>query len=103
MRRQLQQAGGTRQDLQSVDDFVNALHQLGSEKGNAENLPGLSEAALDKIRKIEFDLRKRTDMSNDELFVSGGDDAPTKYRALVDEYYRELSKKTAAPSQSLTK
>ena len=104
MKRQLQQGGGTRQDMQSVDDFINALHQLGNDKGNADNIAGLSQAALDKIKKIEFELRKRTDTSNDELFVSGGDDAPAKYRALVDEYYRELSKKSgAAASQSLTK
>jgi hypothetical protein len=34
------------------------------------------------------------DLTRDDMFLSGADDAPTKYRPLVDEYFRALSRGT---------
>jgi hypothetical protein len=61
----------------------------------------LNATALDKMKLLEYDLRKRTDMTSDQLLLSGSDDAPAKYRPLVDEYFRSLSKQTssAAPKK----
>jgi hypothetical protein len=64
---------------------------------SADDPRGLAEltaTALDKMRKLEFELRKRVDTTSDELYLSGADEAPPQYRSLVNEYYRELSKKT---------
>jgi hypothetical protein len=94
LRRQLQASGGERQDLATMDDVLRALRALDSQgmKADPRELAELSTAALDKLRKLEFELRKRTDTTSDALYLSGGDDAPPQYRSLIDEYYRALSK-----------
>lgn len=99
LRRQLAQSGGTQQDLRNVDEVIKALQALKGDGVNANpsGLQELSAAALDKMKKLEFDLRKRTDTTSDDMFLSGADEAPTKYRPLVDEYFRALSKGTPAP------
>jgi hypothetical protein len=66
---------------------------MGSQRNdNPRGLAELSATALEKLRKLEFELRKRVDTTSDELYLSGADEAPAKYRSLVDEYYRALSK-----------
>jgi hypothetical protein len=94
LRRQLQASGNQRQDLATMDDVIRALRALDSQglKTDPRELADLSTAALDKLRKLEFELRKRTDTTSDELYLSGADDAPPQYRSLIDEYYRALSK-----------
>lgn len=96
---QLRQSGATQADLRSADDVLRALQELGTERGGTaadwQGMQQLSSAALDKIQKLEFELRKRTDTSSNELFLSGSDDAPAKYRDLVGDYFRALSKKSS--------
>jgi hypothetical protein len=67
---------------------------------NPEGLKALSTAALDKMKKFEFELRKRLDTTSDELFLSGAEEVPNKYRPLVDDYHRELSKRSTAPAKA---
>ena len=95
LRRQLQQAGMNGKDLQPIDDVVKALRALDSEKLNADprGVSELSATALDKMKKLEFDLRKRVDTTNDQLYLSGADDVPSSFKSLVEQYYRSLSKK----------
>jgi len=102
LRRQLAQAGGNARDLQSVDEVLRALRAMSGDQVNVNpsGLQELSAAALDKMKKLEFDLRKRTDTTSDEMYLSGADEAPTKYRPLVDEYFRELSKRSGTPQKS---
>jgi hypothetical protein len=99
LRRQLAQSGATARDLQTVDEVARALRAMSGDqtKTNAGELEGLAAAALDKMKRLEFDLRKRTDTTSDEMYLSGADDAPAKYQPMVDEYFRELSKPTAPP------
>jgi hypothetical protein len=61
--------------------------------GDFSGLSALSAAALERLQKLELELRKKTDTTSNELYLSGAEQAPPKYRPLVDEYYRELSKK----------
>ena len=63
----------------------------GSGDGTSSGLQELSAAALDRLKRLEFELRRRTDTTSDELYLAGRDDAPVRYRALVDEYFRALS------------
>lgn len=98
LRRQLQAAGTGARDLQSVDEVIRALRDMGTDKMSVDprNMQALSATALDKLRKLELDLRKRTDTTSNELFLSGADEAPPQYRPLVDEYFKELSKRSGA-------
>ena len=54
------------------------------------------------MKKLEFDLRKRTDTSNDSLYLSGSEDAPAAFRPMVDEGPpRALEEvRRAAPAQA---
>ena len=95
VRRQLQQAGIAPKDLAPVDDVVKALRELGNEK-NLQNPTGLQElyqTAVQRFKTLEFEIRKRVDTTNQELFLSGSEDVPAAFRTLIEEYYRTLSKK----------
>jgi hypothetical protein len=108
LRKSLQQAGANQKDLQSVDDIAKSLKAMDNDKAVADprQLQELSAAALDKLSKLELDLRKRVDTSNDDLTLSGSEEMPTGFKDLVQEYYRTLSKKagsggtTPAPQQA---
>ena len=92
-RRQLAESGGTPQDLQAVDQVLRSLRDLtaASASGTPTGLDQLTTAAFDRMKKLEFDLRQRTDTTSDQLYLAGRDEAPVKYRPLVDEYFRALS------------
>jgi hypothetical protein len=95
VRRQLQQAGVASKDLTPVDDVVKALRDLGDEK-KLENPAGLQElyqTAVDRFKVLEFEIRKRVDTTNDQLFLSGSEAVPPSFKSLIEEYYRALSKK----------
>lgn len=93
LRRQLQQSGASAEDLRAVDEVLRALRGMSDGMtGNPTGLQQLSAAALDRMKKLEFDLRKRTDTTSDQLFLSGADEAPARYREQVDQYFRELSR-----------
>jgi hypothetical protein len=94
LRRNLAAAGATREDLQSVDEVARALRELrGGLEGDPAELQSLAAAALEKIQNLELDLRRRVDTTSDQLFLSGSDEVPTRFQALVDEYFRNLSRK----------
>jgi hypothetical protein len=96
-RRDLQNSGGTADDLRAVDEVLRALRALSS--GNQEDVNGLqelSQAALERMRKFEFDLRRRLDTTSNELFLAGSENVPPKYRQQVEEYSKELAKRPGA-------
>jgi hypothetical protein len=99
-RNQLADAGGTRQELRAADDVIRALQSLASEQqaGNIRGLNELTAAALDSLKKLEFDLRQRVDTTSDELYLSSTEEAPARYRSQVDDYFRELSRGQGARS-----
>ena len=45
-----------------------------------ENLAALQAAALDKMKKFEFDLRKKADGGDQPLSLSGSDEVPAGFR-----------------------
>ncbi len=61
----------------------------------------LLTTTLDKMKKVEFDMRKRLDTTNDQLFLSGADEVPSNFKSLVDDYTKALGKSGAAPKSSV--
>lgn len=94
VRRQLAQAGVAPKDLTPVDDVVKALQALGSDKvQNPKGVQELYQTAVEKFKALEFEIRKRVDTSNEQLFLSGSEDMPPQFKALIEEYTRALTKK----------
>lgn len=74
---------------------MKALQALSNEK-NLKNPTGLQElyqTAVQKFKLLEFEIRKRVDTSNDQLFLSGSEDVPPAFKELIAEYYKALVKK----------
>ena len=55
-------------------------------------LDELQAAAIDKLKKFEFGLRRKAD-GNDSLSLSGSDQVPDGFRQAIEEYYRSLARK----------
>ena len=75
--------------------MVKALQALGNEK-NLQNPKGVQElyqAAVDKFKALEFEIRKRVDTTSDQLLLSGSEEVPAAYKKLIEEYSKALAKK----------
>ena len=60
-----------------------------------KSLEQLQAAAIDKLKKFEFSLRRKAESGNDSLSLSGSDQVPEGFRQAIEEYYRSLAKKNA--------
>ncbi|PYQ98997.1 MAG: hypothetical protein DMF96_08830 [Acidobacteria bacterium] len=92
MRRQLQQAGVSPRDL---DEVLRDLKAFDNDRVYADpkGLEQLQAAAIDKLKKFEFMLRRKAEAGNDSLSLSGSDQVPDGFRQAIEEYYRSLAKK----------
>ena len=92
LRRQLTDAGVKPGDL---DDIVRAMQQLASDRlfDDPRGLQQLQAAALERMKKFEFDLRRKADANGQPLSLSGSDEVPAGFRQAIEEYYRALAKK----------
>ncbi len=92
LRRQLQQAGVNPRDL---DEVLRDLRAFDNDKVFADprSLEQLQAAAIEKLKKVEFALRRKADAGNDSLSLSGSDQVPDGFRQAIEEYYRALAKK----------
>ena len=61
--------------------------------GNMEQIE-LLRAAIDYMRDVELDLARDLERLNqvDEYFIAGDNEAPDRYRKLVEEYYKSIAK-----------
>jgi hypothetical protein len=92
LRSDLAQAGVNTRDL---DDIMHDLKQLEAPQAYVDpaGLAALQAQALDKLKKFEFDLRKKVDGGDQPLTLSGSDEVPSGFRQAIEEYYRLLAKK----------
>jgi len=94
IRKQLSAAGMNAKDLTQLDEAMRALQALNTENAYGDTKGLQAEAkALDELKKAEFDLRKKLDTSNQQLFLNGTDEVAPGFRELVEKYYKALSKK----------
>jgi len=93
LRNRLSQAGV---DAKELDQIIRDLKGLDSEQNFVDpaNLLALQAAALDKLKRFEFGLRKKAESNNkEELALSGSDEVPAGFRTAIEEYYRALARK----------
>ena len=92
LRQILQQSGVDAGDLDDVVRRLRELESLGA-FGDPQGVQELTAAALETLKKFEFELRKTLDQSSNALFLSGNEEVPASFRNLVEEYYKSLAKK----------
>jgi len=89
---QLREAGRRAEDLQAVADAMQRLSQEGI-YDDPTQVAQLQAEALEALKRLEFGLRRDVEgESPQRAALSGSDDVPDEYRALVEEYYRTLAR-----------
>ena len=90
LRRRLAQAGVNSKDIEAAIGDVQGMYA-----GDSLDPKGLDQlkASIDRLKKFEFDLRKKVNGEDQQLFLSGSDEVPAQFRAAIEEYYRALAKK----------
>jgi hypothetical protein len=92
LRQQLQAAGVNPADL---DEAMRGLRAGQGEGAYADprGLEKLQAAALERLKQVDFSLRRKLDSGNESLALSGSDEVPAGFRTAIEEYYRLLAKK----------
>jgi len=86
-------------DAKELDEILKRLRELDSERvyKDAAELERLQTFVSEGLKRFEYNLRRKTGDEADRALVNGSDEVPAEFRALVEEYYRSLSK--AKPRQ----
>jgi len=92
LRRQLQASGMNPREL---DDIIRDLRMFDNDRlfADPQGLEKLQTAAIDRLKKFEFALRRKNEAGNDSLSLSGSDQVPEGFRQAIEEYYRSLARK----------
>jgi hypothetical protein len=92
LRRLLQASGVNTRDL---DDIIHDLTRFDNDRlyADPKGLEMLQASAIDKLKRFEFNLRRKAEESGDSLSLSGSDQVPEGFRQAIEEYYRSLAKK----------
>jgi hypothetical protein len=90
----LQQNGAPQTDVKTMDDVSQALKAAGNKATNAEEFEKAMAQAVDKVKSFEFDLRKRVNSGNDQMYLSGSEEVPPAFRKAIEDYSKALSKQT---------
>jgi hypothetical protein len=91
LRRDLREQGI---DVGNLDEILRRLREFDSERvyQDPEELLRLQSFVVEGLKRFEYDLRRRVDAQNEQLFLAANDEAPASFRRLIEEYYRVLSK-----------
>ena len=88
----LERVGASPQELQDMIDAMRALDREGT-YADPEEVARLQRELVETIKQLEFRLRREFAAGDEsEIFLYQSGDVPEEYRALVEEYYRALSR-----------
>jgi len=92
LRRTLGQAGVNAREF---DDVLRQLHALDDDRAYSDpkGLQELHAAALERLKKFDFDLRRRAGSDGQPPALSSSDEVPPSFRQAVEEYYRALARR----------
>ena len=101
--RELRQEAGELRELLSQDpefgrmvqDLVRSMQNLDAQRfqGNPEQLERLRAELTEQWKDFELRLRRELDMEQPETVrLANQERVPEKYRSIVEEYYRSLSR-----------
>ena len=90
--RLLERVGASPQELQEMIEAMRALDREGT-YADPEEVARLQRELVETIKQLEFRLRREFAVDDEgEIFLYQSGDVPEEYRALVEEYYRTLSR-----------
>ncbi len=88
----LERAGASPQELQEMIDAMRALDREGT-YADPEAVVRLQRELVETVKQLEFRLRRELAADDENgVFLYRSGDVPDEYRALVEEYYRALSR-----------
>jgi hypothetical protein len=92
--RRLLQGQPERLDTRQLDEILRGLRALEDDRvyKDVEELARLQSAVSENMKRFEFALRRRAESAAGQPVLSGADEVPEKFRKLVEEYYKSLSK-----------
>jgi hypothetical protein len=81
-------------DPRELDEIMRRLRELDSERvyQDVEELARLQTFVAEGLKRFEYALRRKVGEEADRALVSGNEEVPAEFKALVEEYYRSLSK-----------
>ena len=81
-------------DPKEFDEIMKRLRELDSERvyQDAEELARLQTFVSEGLKRFEYALRRKVGDETDRALVNGSEEVPAEFKALVEEYYRSLSK-----------
>ena len=81
-------------DAKDLDEIMKRLRELDSDRvyRDAAELERLQTFVSEGLKRFEYALRRKAGDEADRALVNGSEDVPAEFRALVEEYYRSLSK-----------
>ncbi len=88
----IERAGADPRELHAMIDAMRALDREGT-YADAEAVLRLQSELVEGMKQLEFSLRREFAAGEEEqIFLYQSGDVPEEYRALVEEYYRALSR-----------
>ncbi|MGH7573683.1 MAG: hypothetical protein ACREM1_00930, partial [Longimicrobiales bacterium] len=84
------------QDVSQLDAAIRDMRRLDDDRiyGMPLDLDRLQASVVDGLKQFEYMLRRELQGDvEDNPFLSNSDEVPEGYRALVEEYYRALSRR----------
>jgi tetrahydromethanopterin S-methyltransferase subunit G len=81
-------------DPKEFDEIMKRLKELDSERvyQNVDELARLQTFVAEGLKRFEYALRRKVGDDTDRALVNGSEEVPAEFKALVEEYYRSLSK-----------
>ncbi|UCG86331.1 MAG: DUF4175 family protein [Gemmatimonadota bacterium] len=82
-------------DVDDLGEVIAGIRDFQRELGEPLGLDELELEVIQGLKDFEFNLRKELlgEAAAERLYLAGSDDVPEGYRELVDQYYRELSRR----------
>jgi hypothetical protein len=81
-------------DPRDLENILRGLRALDDDRvyQDVAELQRLQSAVAEGLKRFEFNLRRKTELKGNEVFLNGAEEVPAEFRKLVDEYYKSLAK-----------
>jgi hypothetical protein len=91
LQRELQRGGLPAQDAEEIARRIRNLEN--KSLGDPLGLAKLASEVVEDLKMLEYSLRRAAEGDKPKLYLSGSEELPPGYKALVEEYYRSLARK----------